>query len=175
MKLRVAPRKSCERALRSVKENIITTTPLFKKLNLGEHKKILVLNSPESFEAEIAQLEGIKVLRKASPKQKLTFVLGFAITQADCNQVSSAIVDAIEADAIVWIAYPKGTSKKYKCEFNRDTGWTFLGNAGLEPVRQVAIDEDWSALRFRKTEFIKTMTRSKKMAISEEGKRRVDS
>ena len=43
-----------ERALRSVKENIITTTPLFKKLNLGERKKILVLNSPESFEAEIA-------------------------------------------------------------------------------------------------------------------------
>ena len=61
MTLRVAVRKSCERALRSVKENIITTTPLFKKLNLGEHKKILILNSPESFEAEIAQLDGVTV------------------------------------------------------------------------------------------------------------------
>jgi hypothetical protein len=32
----------------------------------------------------------------------------------------------------------------------------------------VAIDEDWSALRFRKVAFIKTMTRS--FAMTEEGK-----
>lgn len=45
-----------------------------------------------------------------------------------------------------------------------------LGGNGFEPVRAVAIDEDWSALRFRKVEFIKKMTRG--FAISEEGKRR---
>ena len=31
--------------------------------------------------------------------------------------------------------------------------------AGFEPVRQVAVDEDWSALRFRRAEFIKTLAR----------------
>jgi len=34
------------------------------------------------------------------------------------------------ADAIVWFTYPKGTSKKYKCDFNRDTGWTLWKAAG---------------------------------------------
>ena len=34
-----------------------------------------------------------------------------------------------------------------------------MGEAGFEPVRMVAIDEDWSALRFRRAEFIKNMTR----------------
>jgi hypothetical protein len=73
-----------------------------------------------------------------------------------------------EGDVVIWFAYPKGTSKKYKCEFNRDTGWEIFGKLGFEPVRAVAIDEDWSALRFRRVSFIKTMIRS--FALTEEGK-----
>ena len=68
--------------------------------------------------------------------------------------------------------YPKGTSKKYKCEFNRDSGWPALGAGGYEPVRMVAIDEDWSALRFRKAEKIKSMTRNPDGAISKVGKQK---
>jgi hypothetical protein len=32
-----------------------------------------------------------------------------------------------------------------------------LGEYNLEPVRQVAIDKDWSALRFRRVDKIKTL------------------
>ena len=53
------------------------------------------------------------------------------------------------------MAYPKGSSKRLTCDFNRDTGWSPLRAVGFGPVRQVAIDEDWSALRFRRAEFIK--------------------
>lgn len=147
-------------------------TPLFKKLNLGTSDTILVLNAPDSFETELSQLVGIKVLRKATAEVKTPFAIGFATKQAECDRISKTLADATEADSIIWIAYPKGSSKKYKCEFNRDTGWTVLGEAGFEPVRQVAIDEDWSALRFRRTELIKSLTRSNTMAISSEGKRR---
>lgn len=149
-------------------------TPLFKKLNLGVSNTILVLNSPESFEAQLSQLNGVRVLRKATSNLKMPFALGFAATQAECNLVSTTIAELTEGDSIVWIAYPKGSSKKYKCDFNRDTGWTVLGDAGFEPVRQVSIDEDWSALRFRRTEFIRSLTRSNTMAISPEGKRRTN-
>lgn len=62
-------------------------------------------------------------------------------------------------DALVWFAYPKGTSKQYRSTINRDTGWQVLGAAGFEPVRMVAIDEDWSGVRFRRAEFIKSMIR----------------
>jgi len=55
----------------------------------------------------------------------------------------------------LWFAYPKGTSKKYSCDFNRDDDWEVLRQAGFDSVRQVAIDDDWSALRFRRFEFIK--------------------
>jgi hypothetical protein len=70
------------------------------------------------------------------------------------------------------MAYPKGSSKRYQCEFNRDGGWDVLAHAGFEAVRQVAIDEDWSALRFRRVEFIKSLTRAPGRAATQAGKRR---
>jgi hypothetical protein len=47
-----------------------------------------------------------------------------------------------------------------------------MGKLGYESVRMVAIDEDWSALRFRKVEFVKIMTRDKSWVLTEEGKRK---
>ena len=73
-------------------------------------------------------------------------------------------------DAVVWFAYPKGTSKKDTSEISRDAGNEALGDAGFEPVCLVAIDEDWSAKRFRRAEFIKTMTRPEEWRFSKAGK-----
>jgi hypothetical protein len=147
-------------------------TPLFKKLNLGSNETVLVINAPESFESELSLLSGIEMLRKPSRKTQARFAIGFAVKQAELDRVSAALASSTDGDAIVWVAYPKGTSKKYKCEFNRDHGWSVLGDAGFEPVRQVAIDDDWSALRFRRTQYIGSMTRKSGMAISKLGKRR---
>jgi hypothetical protein len=47
-----------------------------------------------------------------------------------------------------------------------------MGGLGYEPVRMVALDEDWSALRFKKAENIKTMTRGVEWRMSEEGKKK---
>jgi hypothetical protein len=56
---------------------------------------------------------------------------------------------------MLWFAYPKKSSVNYTCDFSRDTGWEILGRHGFEGVRMVAIDQDWSALRFRRVEYIK--------------------
>jgi hypothetical protein len=84
--------------------------------------------------------------------------------------MANTIIPKMEGDAILWMCYPKGSSKKYSCDFNRDNGWEMMGEYDLESVRMVAIDEDWSALRFRKMEFIKTFNRNEKMALSTIGK-----
>jgi hypothetical protein len=145
-------------------------TPLFKKLNLGDVRSIHVLNAPESFEAELMQLEGVTVRRTV--QGKVVFALAFVTTSDGVAGAASKLVKAAEGDALLWMVYPKTTSKRYKCEFNRDTGWASLGEAGYEPVRQVAIDEDWSALRFRKAEFIKSMRRNPEGAISQAGRKK---
>jgi hypothetical protein len=145
-------------------------TPLFKKLNLGEMRCIHVLNAPDSFEAELQQLDAVTVRRTV--QGKVVFALAFVTTSAAVSTAVGKLSPAAEGDALLWMVYPKTTSKRYKCEFNRDTGWASLGEAGYEPVRQVAIDEDWSALRFRKAEFIKTMARNPEGAISGVGRQK---
>lgn len=148
----------------------LSITPLFKKLNLTTQDTIHVLKSPRSFETELNALGRVTVRRFL--RGRTAFVLAFAITKAELEAASAVIAAAAEGDAVVWIAYPKGTSKKYTCAFNRDTGWSTLGKAGFEPVRQVAIDDDWSALRFRRVEHIKTLTRAAQHTISDAGKAR---
>jgi hypothetical protein len=148
-------------------------TPLFNKLNLKGQKEVVVLNAPESFERELDALDAVTVHRDASTLERVEFALAFIITNAQLAAAAEAILPKAQGDAVVWFAYPKGTSKRYKCEFNRDTGWAPMGAAGFEGVRMVAIDEDWSALRFRRVEHIKTMRRDAKRAGTEQGRARV--
>src|ERR1700761_5484264 len=145
-------------------------SPLFKKLNLGAQTVIHVLNAPQSFESELAALDGVTVKRSVTGLS--TFAMAFVITRSQLDAASSRLAAACAGDAILWMVYPKGTSKNYQCEFNRDSGWAALGAAGFEPVRMVAIDADWSALRFRRAEHIKTLTRSAASRISKAGKKR---
>ena len=131
---------------------------LFDKLNLKDHREILVVNAPLSFESELAALAGVTVLRDPGSVKVVRFALAFATAQAEVDRLAKLLSAKAEGDALVWFAYPKGTSKKYQCDFNRDTGWRVLKSAGFDTVRAVAIDEDWSALRFRRVEFIKPTT-----------------
>jgi hypothetical protein len=136
------------------------TTPLFDKLNLGAHDEIVLFNAPDSFEAELKQLKGIKIVRDPSKPKAIKFGLAFAMTQAQLDRASKLLASATEGDAVLWFAYPKGTSKRYTCEFNRDAGWSVIRAAGFDSVRMVAIDEDWSALRFRRLESVKSASSS---------------
>lgn len=145
-------------------------TPLFSKLNLKDQTEIVVLGAPESFEKELAALNGVSIRREAGNLKAVSFVLAFVTTQDEVSKITRTIVGKISGDGLLWFAYPKGTSKKYRCEFNRDTGWASVGESGFEPVRMVAIDEDWSALRFRRVEFIKSLRRDASRAITREGK-----
>lgn len=147
-------------------------SPLFKKLNLKEQRVVHVLDAPREFEPELARLAGMEIRRSLRAGETTAFALGFARSQAELDAVSRVLIRAAGADCVLWVAYPKATSKRYRCDFNRDSGWRVLGAAGYEPVRQVAIDADWSALRFRKLERIKAFTRRAENALSSAGKRR---
>lgn len=145
---------------------------VFAKLNLKDQTELVVLNAPESFEHELSTLRAVSIRRGSSWLRGASFVLAFVTKQTEVDSLAKALTKTTAADAVVWFAYPKGSSKRYRCEFNRDTGWQALGAAGFEPVRMVAIDADWSAARFRRAEHIKRMTRDPARALSKVGKAR---
>jgi hypothetical protein len=145
---------------------------VFKKMNYKGQSPVYIINAPESFTNEIDAIGTAALVKRSIAKaQDVLFILAFVTKQKEVDDLAKAIAPLVSGDGLVWFAYPKGTSKKYKCEFNRDSGWQEMGNFGFEPVRMVAIDEDWSALRFRKAEHTKSMSRS--FAISDTGKKKV--
>jgi hypothetical protein len=140
---------------------------VFGKLNLKDQEQILVIDAPGSFESELAALKGVEIVRDLKKAKQVTFSLAFVTTQERVDALAPGIARKAEGDTVVWFAYPKGSSKKYKSQINRDNGWNVLGQEGFEPVRMVAIDEDWSAVRFRRATFIKNMTRGKEHRLIE--------
>jgi hypothetical protein len=128
---------------------------VFEKLNLKDQQEIVMLNAPESFRPELAKLPALHLHHHLDSVADVSFSLAFVTRQDEVDALSAQIVARAQGDAIVWFAYPKGTSKKLKCDFNRDTGWAVLEAAGFETVRAIAIDEDWTGLRFRRSQFVK--------------------
>ena len=74
-------------------------------------------------------------------------VVAFARNKAELDSVAAPAIEAARQDRLAWIAYPK--AGKLGTDLNRDILAALLAARGVQPVRQVAIDETWSALRFR--------------------------
>lgn len=146
---------------------------LFKKLNFKSEKEVLVLQAPKSLEENMQNMSDITTFQTDIEKaETICFAIVFVTKQQEIEKAIRQIATKIQGDAIIWFCYPKMSSKKYTCEFNRDNGWAVMGDFDFEPVRQVAIDEDWSALRFRNIKYIKKITRRESFALTKEAKDR---
>ena len=141
---------------------------VLKKLQLKEQSPILVLNLPPELGDMIKEHT---LATDTSIKGKYGFIMAFAKDLAEMKKFAKGVVGAIKKDGYLWICYPKGTSKKYKSDINRTKLLEVFGPYELEGVFQVSIDDDWSAVRVRPVEEIRTMKRT--WAMSEKGKERI--
>ena len=112
--------------------------------------RLAVRNAPQGYAGRLAeQMEGIEVVE--GPDASADALLLFVNNRAEAEALAPGAVAAVagvKPEGILWVAYPKGSSK-VKTDVNRDTLWPIIQAHGWRPVRQVAIDEVWSALRFR--------------------------
>ena len=53
----------------------------------------------------------------------------------------------VQGGAVTWTAYPKQTSG-VETDMTRDRGWEAV-TGDIDAVSQVAVDDTWSALRFK--------------------------
>ncbi|AUD01280.1 hypothetical protein [Spirosoma pollinicola] len=145
--------------------------PIFAKLNYKAQLEIGVINAPEEFLPVVDEMRSLAtIVTDPQQIQEGAFAIAFVKTQQEVDSLSPILTNKLNGDAILWMTYPKGSSKKHKCDFNRDTGWAVLGKLGFEPVRMVAIDDDWSALRFRRVEYSRTMTRQNRLSTTRQEK-----
>ncbi|PKR77683.1 DUF3052 domain-containing protein [Halalkalibacillus sediminis] len=145
--------------------------PVIKKLQFKlQQEPVLVLNAPESYKQEVVPHFPEEVHLNPE-KERYPFIQVFGENNEEIARFAKLAVEHLALNGILWLCYPKKSSKKYKgSDASRDSVGSMLSTDGFEPVRQIAIDDDWSALRFRKTDQIKNMKR--KFAVTEEGKKR---
>ncbi len=113
---------------------------LTDKLQIKPGQSLAILNPPP----------GVTLPASTSGGQPSTAsaVIGFAVRHDDLDQLG-AVIGAARADRLAWIGYPKGG--KLGTDLSRDRLAQALASHGIQPVRQVSIDDTWSALRFRPT------------------------
>ena len=145
---------------------------IIKKLQLKDQSRpVLILNSPGEYNEIIGSMEA--EVHTTAKAEGYHFVQVFGTSNEELRTLAKKAASLIEEDGLLWLSYPKKSSKKYKgSDCNRDEIAYFLGEEGFEPVRMVAIDENWSALRFRDVDKIKKLTR--KTAATAKGKKRVE-
>ena len=133
---------------------------IIKKLQYKLQPEVLLVDSPSEFNAVVGDWKKTAAIHTAAVQGKhFNFAVIFVKTTKDVGAAVKKYIKLLEPDAVFWMVYPKKSSKKYKSDITRDSGWQSLTDAGYEGVSMVSIDDDWSAFRFRKPDFIKTLNR----------------
>ena len=125
----------------------MTDRPLTEKLGLKGQLRALILNAPKGYRTLLGPLPP-DITVNTKPSGQYDFVHLFVGNQAELEQLGPSTLKAVKPTGILWISYPKqggGT----ETDINRDTGWDLVTKAGFDPVTQVAVNDIWSALRFR--------------------------
>jgi hypothetical protein len=126
-------------------------SPLTKKLRIGPGDRVLLVAPPDGFVTMLGELpEGVQVTEATATPEQGAFdvVRTFVRKKADIDCLAPIAFNAAKPGGIVWFTYPKLASK-VKTDINRDAGWDAVSAAGWRGVTQIAVDETWSALRFR--------------------------
>src|SRR5687767_2683263 len=122
---------------------------LLEKLQLKEEKNLLIQGLPSSIEKQFVKLNFSKGITPLLKGRKVDFALIFAVNQHQLQNILKDVVPVLKDEAKLWIAYPKATSK-IASDLSRDKNWDFVSDHGFEAVRMIALDNVWSAVRFKK-------------------------
>jgi hypothetical protein len=121
-------------------------TALAKKLKLRPGARAAVIGAPPGYVERLGPPTGVTVGRDLTGP--LDWVQVFVRTSAELAAILPALTAALDPAALVWLSYPKGSSK-IQTDLTRDRGWEPLGDSNLMWITLVSVDETWSAFSVR--------------------------
>ncbi|MBO9624262.1 MAG: hypothetical protein J7500_16250 [Sphingomonas sp.] len=117
--------------------------PVAERLQIKGARRLAVVDAPAGLEAIVGAADA------RAGAQEAEVVLLFVSDRVALDARLPPLLAEARDDAILWIAYPKLTSKLAR-DLNRDILHAASPDFGLTPVAQIAIDADWSALRMKR-------------------------
>ncbi len=115
--------------------------PLGQRLQVRGERRLAVVDAPAGLDAAID-----------APRADLAaadVVLLFTHDRAAFDAGLARTLPQLAGAAILWVAYPKLTSP-LAADLSRDIIHAAAPSHGLDPVAQIAVDADWSALRLKR-------------------------
>jgi hypothetical protein len=125
----------------------VTQASLCGKFQIKDGRRVVVLGAPRGFGQALRPLPPGASLSTAL-RGRIDVLLAFFKSRRSLAARGPALRRAFQDGGILWVCYPKLTSKKAG-ELNREVLWQTLAPAGLQTVGIVALDSTWSALRFK--------------------------
>jgi hypothetical protein len=109
---------------------------LAAKLQIKQGQKVAMINLPSGVDLDAPTAE--------DPQDT---VLLFVRNRDELDELGEPFFRAAREDRLAWLAYPK--AGQLGTDLNRDILWELTKPRGVRPVRQVSLNQVWSALRFR--------------------------
>jgi len=116
--------------------------PVLERLQVKHGRSFTALNAPKNVEPALAGAVSAKT-------DQADVVLLFVSSRKQFDASLAAQLPKLKSTAILWLAYPKLTSR-LAGDLSRDVIHKAAPDYGLDTVSQIAIDEDWSALRLKR-------------------------
>lgn len=124
---------------------------LAKKLVIKPGNTVRIIDAPRGYEHLLNDLpEGARLLE--SGDEQADVVLLFGESRATLERTLPTAITEVRPGGVFWAAYPKGG----KSDLSREEMWKLLEPYLWRPVSQIAIDDTWSALRFRPAADVKS-------------------
>jgi hypothetical protein len=115
---------------------------LAAKLQLKAGQSVAIVNQPEDASLDLGAEHPL-----AGDPDQADAVIVFSVNRAELDRLSDRYAAPARRDALTWVAYPK--AGQLGTDLNRDVLAGLVKAHGVQPVRQVALDDVWSALRLR--------------------------
>lgn len=145
-----------QRSLPTLRPDETGLSALAKKLRLLSNHDVALLNAPAGISEQLRPGPRT-VVTELPPNETFDAVLLFVNNADELRRLGAGAVHATRAGGLLWISYPKGGPARGATDLPATPLWVqrdVLGEitsvTGYKPVSFVAIDGDWTALRFKR-------------------------
>jgi hypothetical protein len=122
----------------------VTESILAKKMKLKPGARAALINAPENYLGEFNHDTEISQVLKGT----FDWIQIFVRNKAELDQLAPKAAKALKPDSILWISFPKGSSK-IQTDLTRDKGWENLQSLNLKWTNLISVNETWSAFSLR--------------------------
>lgn len=123
-------------------------TAIVDKLKIKKDYTLLTINAPDTFKKGLGKLPAGVVITNSG--KEYNQVHWFVYNKAQLEKELSKLMKLVKDDVIIWVYYPKGSSK-IQTDLTRDKGWDCLLKEAdkLTWISLISFDDIWSVFGFR--------------------------